>query len=181
MHYKLLFTEQWAALPVLHQVPTSCLFHTWKYIYVNSSLPVCPNLPSSPCARPCPHAPSLQLHVYSCPGNRFTCIIFLNSTYVLMTVFWKKMMKVMGMMVMIVIGGDEGDDGGGGYDVSGVIIPLLMTLEKIKFPELCPASVIVCTFPPFPGFPLLIPAFLYVWTMSSHSFSSLHLHCHCQV
>ena len=44
----------------------------------------------------------------SCPGNRFICIIFLNSTYVLMTVFWKKVMKVMGIMVMIVIGGDEG-------------------------------------------------------------------------
>lgn len=71
------------------------------------------------------------------------------------------MMKVMGMTVMIVTGGDEGDDGGGGHDVSGVIIPLLMILEKIKFPELCPASVIVYTFPPFPGFLLLIPAFLY--------------------
>ena len=108
MHYKLLFTEQWAELPVLQQVSTSCLFYTWNCIYVNPSLPICPNLPSSRCARQCPHIHSLHLRFYSCPGNRFICIIFLNSTYVLMMVFWKKMMKVMGIMVMIVIGGDEG-------------------------------------------------------------------------
>ena len=42
-----------------------------------------------------------------------------------------------------------GDDGGGGRDVSGVITPLWMTLEKIKFPELCPASIFFAHFPLF--------------------------------
>ena len=72
--------------PVSQFVPTS-LFYTWNCIYANPSLPICPNLPSSPCACQCPHIHSLCLCFYSCPGNRFICIIFLNSTYVLMTVF----------------------------------------------------------------------------------------------
>ena len=180
MHYKLLFTEQWAELPVLQQVSTSCLFYTWNCIYVNPSLPICPNLPSSRCARQCPHIQSLHLRFYSCPGNRFICIIFLNSTYVLMTVFWKKMMKVMGIMVMIVIGGDEGM-------MVVVAMMFLMWLYQIhdtgkdQVPWTMSGLHIFYTFPPFPGFLLLIPAFLYVWTMSSHPFSSLHLHCHFQV
>ena len=47
------------------------LFHTWKCIYVNPSLPVHPTPPSPPGL----HI-SLHLCLYSCPANRLSCPIF---------------------------------------------------------------------------------------------------------
>lgn len=46
------------------------------------------------------------------------------------------------------VAGDD-DYGDGGCDVSGVIIPLLVTQEKIKFPELFLASIFFTHFPLF--------------------------------
>ena len=55
------------------QLPTSHLFHTWGCIYVRAALQSLP--PSSN-----PHIRSLCLCLYSHPANRFTCIVFLDST-----------------------------------------------------------------------------------------------------
>ena len=64
---------------VLQQLPTSCLFYTWQCIYLRPTLPVHPTLPFPTL---CPHICSLCLCLYSCLGNRFICIIFLDSIYI---------------------------------------------------------------------------------------------------
>ena len=67
---------RWMKLLLLllsHFVPTSYLFYICQGTYV--SLPVF--FPTS-----CPHICSLCLCFYSCPANRFICIIFLDSTYI---------------------------------------------------------------------------------------------------
>ena len=61
------------------RLPTSCLFHTWQCIYVSPALPVHPTLPLPTL---CPHVRSLCLCLYSCLGNRFICVIFLDFIYI---------------------------------------------------------------------------------------------------
>ena len=64
----------WAACAIQH-LPTSYLFYTWQHT-VNPNLPFIP-LPLSLS----PKLHSLSLCLYFCFTNRFTCIIFLDSTY----------------------------------------------------------------------------------------------------
>ena len=52
--------------------------HMVVYMQIKPNLPVCPILPSLPC----PYVQSLHLHFYSCPGNRFACTMFIDSTYI---------------------------------------------------------------------------------------------------
>ena len=70
----------WATVhAVTESDTTEVTWHT-QCMYVNSNLPVHPTLP---CA--CLHVHSLCLHLYSCPANRFICVIFLDSIYVALT------------------------------------------------------------------------------------------------
>ena len=69
---------------VLQWVSTSCLFHTWWCIHVKLNLQNQPTL-SSPF--PCPHIHSLCLYLYSHPGTRFICTIFLGYIYLLILKF----------------------------------------------------------------------------------------------
>ena len=60
------------------QVPTSYLFYT-RSVYM--SIPISQFILPPTAHSPCPHSRSLHLCLYSCPANRFTCTIFLDSTY----------------------------------------------------------------------------------------------------
>ena len=57
------------------------LFDTWQWGCV--CVCVCVNfiLVTHPLSPLCPHVCSLRLCLYSCPGNRFVCTFFLDSTY----------------------------------------------------------------------------------------------------
>ena len=70
-------TEHWTEW-ALQQVPTSSLFYTLQYIYVNPNLPVHPIIPFP---LPGPHVYFVHLRLYSYPGTRFIWTIFLKSTY----------------------------------------------------------------------------------------------------
>ena len=52
----------WAPCAI-QQVPTSYLYYTWQYIYVNSNLPTHPALPSTPAMSMCPLSVSASLSV----------------------------------------------------------------------------------------------------------------------
>ena len=59
---------------VIQQLPTSYLFYTWQWIYVNATLLTC--LLFLPLL--CPQVHFLHLHLYFCPSNSFssTIVIF---------------------------------------------------------------------------------------------------------
>ena len=72
--------EPWAQLPVrfpLNSRSPPAISHTAVCKRQSSS----PSLSHPPLTLSCPHVSSLHLHLCSFPGNRFTCIIFLDSTY----------------------------------------------------------------------------------------------------
>ena len=62
----------------IQQIPTTYMFYTWWCISVIPNLPVLPTLHFSPLPRP--HVCSLCPRLYSCLGNSFICVIFLDST-----------------------------------------------------------------------------------------------------
>ena len=65
----------WAPCAV-QQAPIRYLFHTRRCICINATPPMPPTLSF----HLCPPVPSLCLHLYSCPVNRFISTIFLDST-----------------------------------------------------------------------------------------------------
>ena len=68
-----------AELPVLCSRSSLAIYLTHSNVYVNPNLPTHPIPPSLPM--------STRLHLYSCPGNRFICTIFLESKYALIDDF----------------------------------------------------------------------------------------------
>ena len=71
-------TEHRAELPVSHSsFPLASYFHMAVYICQSYSH----NLSHLLLPLLCPQISSLHLHLYSCPGTKFTCTIFLDSTY----------------------------------------------------------------------------------------------------
>ena len=75
-HPTLKSPPSWAPCAI-QQLSTSSLF---LYGSVYMSILISQFVPPSPSLL-CPQAHYLYLHVYSCPGHRFICTIFLDSTY----------------------------------------------------------------------------------------------------
>ena len=66
------------------QLPTSSVFYTVVYICQCYSFLLLHTLLSLPC----PHIPSLYLHLYSCPANSFINTIFLDIIYTLFLTYF---------------------------------------------------------------------------------------------
>ena len=64
----------WAPCAI-RQLPTSYLIYTWWCIYLSATL----NSSHPPLWPLCPQVHFLHLGLYSCPGTRFICTIFLDS------------------------------------------------------------------------------------------------------
>ena len=71
-------TDHQAELPVLYGSFPLALYFIHGSVYM--SILISQFIPPSPSLL-CPQAHYLYLHVYSCPGHRFICTIFLDSTY----------------------------------------------------------------------------------------------------
>jgi len=72
-------TEQQAELPVIYSSFPLAICSTHGSVY--TSLLISEFVKPSPSPPPHPHVCSLCLCLHSCPANRFTCTIFLNSTH----------------------------------------------------------------------------------------------------
>ena len=70
-------SSQNTKLPVLYRRFLPAILHMLVCICQSQS----PNSSHSPIPQLCPQIHSLCLHFYSCLGNRFICIIFIDSTY----------------------------------------------------------------------------------------------------